>query len=833
MSKLIDPQHVKNLVLDLTEGEISPKDDSLVILRGNENIPLMPNREIRSYNSSGTGKYINAIFNKNLLNSHMGLSFENIMDKMIERLTRFFVLDFLRYGDISSYMTLSYLNEDTQEYTEFNLNTSKTIYLNGTSFYMEIDSSNKTITFRRKNIFTSKSSFGARLSAVCFKIKFNIPAKMIIKEFVIPSGVETNLDISDLSNIHAKTVDIEGSNINYKIVPLDPKLIRASSYENFEGGSYDNRYLEGHLYDDSGILDIFKDSSRRNSGNNLNTEEPRWKLIREGSNPGITSKSKDSFDNDKDNTVNIFSIDSSFSSASCKITSFGGGDVRVVFCNIVLAIPVGFSYSSLPSEPANEGEVKYYIKSGENTYLLYSYNFFKDHKIGSIPYIPLQDLTEHLTMRLNDVTEINRDYNIQVGSNYSIYITAPYTITLVHNNREENTYLRVLNGVLPQVEVKTKIVGGSAATFKGYYSSSTGGTQYIDENGDWVANPTSSQWLYARWTQTLLFQLLGYQGNHRIIYKYKNRIEVTKNFVPDNNYLTGNKVLYYFTKINAVSAEQISSTYKGSLSIGSDYSYQDSETYDLSGGVEWEAYSKKLFIIANVSDVSSLYLLESNLLSIEEVSCNNATDETDGYTHAKASNIRMFIDTTLGTACKIFAYNLNNFNVIMDYEVYQWGSVIRSGSMSVPPGGTYLDSFSVNSEDIGLKLIVTQSWDSDEGDNAGKDSVYEFEQELENYSSIQPKTATPTVGEPYCTNISGVNYLSVAITNNDDTTATIYKGSSSMGTLAPGATASYILASGFNPPYTYDYDFSATAGGKKQSSRVFKEGNVVFCQGGL
>lgn len=94
---------------------------------------------------------------------------------------------------------------------------------------------------------------------------------------------------------------------------------------------------------------------------------------------------------------------------------------------------------------------------------------------------------------------------------------------------------------------------------------------------------------------------------------------------------------------------------------------------------------------------------------------------------------------------------------------------------------------------------------------------------------LPTQTATPTVGEPYCRNNKGSNQLIVSVTNNDTSSATIKRGTITLGTLAAGATTTYTLYTGFSIPYSYTVSITATATGKPESNTVVKSGSVSLC----
>lgn len=95
-----------------------------------------------------------------------------------------------------------------------------------------------------------------------------------------------------------------------------------------------------------------------------------------------------------------------------------------------------------------------------------------------------------------------------------------------------------------------------------------------------------------------------------------------------------------------------------------------------------------------------------------------------------------------------------------------------------------------------------------------------------------PVTATPTVGDPTCYSelSGGMNYLIATIKNNDSSTVTIRNFGVVRGTLAGGATAEIILASGFSTPYQYSISITAQATGKSESAAVTKSGTLYFCE---
>lgn len=828
MGNLIDSVNTKNLILDMTTNQVSPADTSLVVVKsGTQVIPLMPNRSIKAFTSGGSGLYINSVFNKHTVNAHMGLSIDNIITEMIRTDSLTWVLDFSREGrNLCNYIEFSYINKDTQLYTTFNFNTNQTIFLYGTYLSMVIDSTAKTLTFTRNSLQFIKSSIDARISAIVLRMKFLVPIKMLVVEDEISDGVQETIDISSLSQDSQIDVTVDGSTVSYKAIPLDPKLIRMSSYEKFSSGF--DRKLEDYYLDESGVIDSFKDSSKKATGNNLHTSYPRWNLLKEIDNSDIKSWSISGVDDVEENTVNDLYTDAGFNNLTFNINSYSGNTMQIILCNIVMLFPLSDveEYTSLPATPTTIGTVNFYIKTNTSTYMLYSYKFSRDHKVGSIPHIPLLDDTESIKLKLNDTTEIDRDYNLVVGQTYNLYTTAPYSVLLKHNNRQVDTSIRVLNGTLPVISAQTKEVGGSEATFLGYYSSSTGGTQYINSSLEWVNNPTPGQTLYARWSQTLVFSLVT-----QPIYTGKKSIEADKNFVQDPATLSANDSLYYYTSPSGASGSLIGRTLKGTISLGANVSYQDLTTYNLSGGYQWYSYSNRLHIKANLLDtIATMTLNGATLLTVTDVPCSLTKDETDGYTPAK--NVRYAVVANNGTFI-VQAINDNSFSVEADYIVYdENGTQESTGTVTVPAGTSNIISYS-RSSGSSYKLVITQSWDDTAGDNAGKDSIYETTIEFtEEEVPPPPQTDTPTVGTPYCGSDLGYNYLRVSVTNNDSKEVYIKTGGKiTIGTLAGGETATLILNQGFDTPLSYNYSISATAtdGSETISNGVTRSGTITFC----
>jgi hypothetical protein len=835
MSKLLNQEYTKNLILEMNGNKVSPEDTSLVIVdRPVFSMPLMPNRSVKVYNSGGSGYYINEVFNKHTVNSHLGLSFDNILSQMIRNNSYTWSLSFLRGGrNLANYINFSYINKDTQQYTSFNFNSNQTIYLYSNTFYMVINSTNKTLTFTRSSLQLVKSSIDARLSSVLIRMEFKVPIKMLIKEHSLPSGVAVTIDISGLSiPSQINTVVKDAETVSYKAIPLDPKLIRVSSYEDFNDEPFDDKQLEGYYYDESGILDVFKDSSKKADNNNLYTSAPRWEFLKEGDNSDIPSWSRTENNFNITNFLDYMICNEDFTYLESTIAGYNGNDINLILCNIVMLFPLNDSteYSNLPLTQSPIGTANFYIKAGTDTFLLYSYTFSRTHKIGSVPYIPLLDDTEYITLKLNDTTPVNREYILNVGTTYNFYSTAPYSVTLVHNNRDDNTVLRILNGVLPIVSSRTKKVGGSSATFLGYYSSSAGGTQYIDSSRQWVNTPVPGQTLYARWTRSLYFNFKS-----RDIYDGQSySIEADKSFVPDNVTLSDNRSIYFYSSQSGVAGSTISRSYYGSVALGSNLSYMNPDTYNLGGGFQWFAYANRLHMKLKVKPgvFPGFTLNAGQMLSVLNVPCNNTKDETEGYTPATNAILTASAgDIDQSTAEFVLtANNQNSFSVRIDYTIYKNGEIVdRQGYTIVPPGQNTVISYLVP---IGYdyRIESTQSWDPNSGDNAGKDSVYENTIRSKYYlEDIQ--TATPTVGTPYCQVDNNVNTLKVSVTNNDTVSAVIKKDGVTLGTLSAGSSATYTVASGFSVSLPYGYNFTITATGteKTQSTGVLKTGSVSYC----
>ena len=73
-----------------------------------------------------------------------------------------------------------------------------------------------------------------------------------------------------------------------------------------------------------------------------------------------------------------------------------------------------------------------------------------------------------------------------------------------------------------------------------------------------------------------------------------------------------------------------------------------------------------------------------------------------------------------------------------------------------------------------------------------------------------PKTATPTVPEPFCRYVGGANELRVSITNNETSSVTIRNGTNAIGTISAGATTTIILARSFST-YNLQYKYNSTS----------------------
>lgn len=100
------------------------------------------------------------------------------------------------------------------------------------------------------------------------------------------------------------------------------------------------------------------------------------------------------------------------------------------------------------------------------------------------------------------------------------------------------------------------------------------------------------------------------------------------------------------------------------------------------------------------------------------------------------------------------------------------------------------------------------------------------------YPEALPVTATPTVEEPTCYAqfSTGMNYLTAVIKNNDISTVTIRNYGREVGTLAGGATSTFVLEYGFSTPYQYSLRITAQATGKSESAAVTKSGTLYFCE---
>ena len=95
--------------------------------------------------------------------------------------------------------------------------------------------------------------------------------------------------------------------------------------------------------------------------------------------------------------------------------------------------------------------------------------------------------------------------------------------------------------------------------------------------------------------------------------------------------------------------------------------------------------------------------------------------------------------------------------------------------------------------------------------------------------SAGPKTATPTVGTPFCLEEFGYKMIYVGVTNNDTSTATIYANGANIGQ-APGSTyVELVVDGGVSLNYSYNINFVAQASAKSPSDIVNKTGTVIFC----
>lgn len=103
---------------------------------------------------------------------------------------------------------------------------------------------------------------------------------------------------------------------------------------------------------------------------------------------------------------------------------------------------------------------------------------------------------DYVDISINNIQHAIYHHN-SYGTLYANWTPNQYSVTLNHQNGEENTVATATYGSVLTVDVPIK----AGRTFAGYFTSATGGTQYIDSAGVGVSpwGRTSAVTLYARW----------------------------------------------------------------------------------------------------------------------------------------------------------------------------------------------------------------------------------------------------------------------------------------------------------------------------------------------
>lgn len=151
------------------------------------------------------------------------------------------------------------------------------------------------------------------------------------------------------------------------------------------------------------------------------------------------------------------------------------------------------------------------------------------------------------------------------------------------------------------------------------------------------------------------------------------------------------------------------------------------------------------------------------------------------------------------------------------------GDLVDSNNISETIGVTL--GYDYNSY-VPLKLFIQETID---GVLVSVNTLNEVINTFVTIEGEAKRTATPTVGTPYCKIDGGVNSYRVIITNNENMSVTIRNGNVVLGTMTALETKEFIFDSGKPTPYNYSINITAQASGLQRSTNVNRSGTIILC----
>lgn len=237
----------------------------------------------------------------------------------------------------------------------------------------------------------------------------------------------------------------------------------------------------------------------------------------------------------------------------------------------------------------------------------------------------------------------------------------------------------------------------------------------------------------------------------------------------------------------------------------------------------------KLVINDNIKQSITKSLERVRAYSVSILDTIEADTSTDMYSIVSKTTAPSFVSSTcvLNSTNSGFIIRVvikNNHNTNVDITATINGATSVRTNIAPQQTATFERTYSLGSNPSGVNVFTYKA----KASNAEMSDTGSTSRALSCPVPL-PQTLAPGIGAISCAVINGLNTIVASVTNYENTPVTIYAGGLSRGTVPANSTATIYLASGFNPPYSYGYNFTAQASGKAMSSGVFRSGTVNFC----